>query len=211
MRLNNKRHVGRLGFVFTLITILLALPFIGLINFAVLGQETVVTLTPVLETRYIVTIDGRNAFVRDCPSTECEILKAVPNRSSVYVTGLSDTWLRIRLSDGRTGYVAEYLTSLVLPTFTPTLEPIAQFPAAPNGDSNCATVSVHFPVPPTDIGLPETPGATDLPSPNLPPPCITIVFETPHRMPTEMRTEVSEPTTLPTQQISPSPSSTQGS
>lgn len=205
--LNYKRHKG-LGFVGILTVILLVLPLVGVFNSAVLGQETVVTFTPAIETRYIATIDERGAFVRKCPSLECEVIKSIPNQSTIYVSGISNSWLEIRLSDGTSGYVAEYLTSPALPTPVPSINP-----NAPPTFENCVTLNVPLPPAPTEEIPTESPpettpqpsDPTPQPTPS-PTPCVTVVFEiSPSR-----QSFLADSTRQPTQQFSPTPTATRG-
>ena len=124
------------------ISLLALLLMIGIfsIEVQVYGQDVSVTLTPADETWYIVTL-GRSARMRECPSVDCKSIAVIRNRTPIHVIGTSEGWAKIVLQDGRTGYVAGFLTSPILPT--PTVSPSA----TPNS-ALANTASNSDPLPP---------------------------------------------------------------
>ena len=87
--------------------------------------------TAATETWYITGAQRVN--VRTCSSTDCAIITSVEYGEALTVLATASDWHEIRLPDGRTGYIAAWLTSSAQPpAASPTL-PAAQpaQPAAP--------------------------------------------------------------------------------
>jgi len=83
---------------------------------------------PATETWYVTGAQRVN--VRTCSSTDCAIITSVGYGEALTVLATASDWHEIRLPDGRTGYIAAWLTnSAQPPAASPTLPP-AQ-PAAP--------------------------------------------------------------------------------
>lgn len=86
---------------------------------------------PATETWYVTGAQRVN--VRTCSSTDCAIITSVGYGEALTVLATTSDWHEIRLPDGRTGYIAAWLTSSAQPpAASPTLPPAqpAQ-PAAP--------------------------------------------------------------------------------
>ena len=86
---------------------------------------TISTSLPASETRYIYSCQGR-ARIRECAAADsavCPIIDYQPHGSEVQVLDLADGWYQVYLPDGRTGYVAAFLTSREVPAPCPTTVP----------------------------------------------------------------------------------------
>ncbi len=84
--------------------------------------------TPRSETWY-VNATGR-VNVRECPSTDCQVITALDPGQAIQVIATMGDWHRIGLPDDETGYIAVWLTSRTRPPPTPQRPPAQQNPPA---------------------------------------------------------------------------------
>jgi len=108
---------------------------------------------PSKQTFYVTGAQGVN--IRSCASTSCAVLTAAAYGAAIEVVATANEWHEIRLPDGRTGYIAAWLTSSSQPQVAPA-RPVVQQPAAPR--------------PPAPVGptIPDQPAQQEPPAP--PPP-----------------------------------------
>lgn len=69
--------------------------------------------TPDTETWYVTA--PRRVDIRDCASTDCEIIGRVNSGDALQVVETVSGWRTLRLTDGQTGYIAASLTSRMRP------------------------------------------------------------------------------------------------
>ena len=74
------------------------------------------TPTPTLTPTFVYYVDSPRAVaVYVCPEVSCEVLATLDPQAEMVVINYDEAWVEIRLSDGRIGFIASFLTSVDKP------------------------------------------------------------------------------------------------